>query len=521
MHCKAKKCIVVLLLFALCLTLSGCWKDDPAAEDDALIGLIDGSSTEEDDVIPITSFSLPIQSGETLDPITCSDGIQQMVGALLYEGLFELDETFAPQKLLCSDYTSSEDYTVWTFTLREGVTFSDGSALSAQDVVSSLQRAKASARYGARLAAVSSIRAQDGRVVVTLTAGNNRFPALLDIPIVSQASAGNTVPIGTGPYRYEAGDGTSPSLVKNDTWWKGESVPVDKIPLQLVDEDHSLSYLFSSHEIQMLVTDYTGSDPVSYKGSISVTDAAATTMQYLGFNCTGGPFADAALRRAVSKGIYRESICKAYFSGHASSAQFPVSPVSQWYPASLEIPYSTETFAQAMEEAGYRTGSRSVSVEMLVCEGNSFRLSAAKAIAAALSVYDLKVSIKTLPYEEYAAALQSGNFDLYYGEVRMTPDFNCAALIGTGSSLNYGRFSDPALDAQITTAFTTASAPSSANETMFTTFQQAAPIAVICFKSQSVVMQGGVVDEITPTCANPFYQLSDWEIHIKGEATNG
>ena len=56
---------------------------------------------------------------------------------------------------------------------------------------------------------------------------------------------------------------------------------------------------------------------------------------------------------------------------------------------------------------------------------------------------------------------------------------------------------------------------------MFTTFQQAAPIAVICFKSQSVVMQGGVVDEITPTCANPFYQLSDWEIHIKGEATNG
>ena len=521
MHCKAKKCIVVLLLFALCLTLSGCWQEDPAAGGDALIGLIEDDTAKKENTVPITSFSLPIQSGETLDPITCSDGIQQMVGALLYEGLFELDETFEPQNLLCSDYTCSEDFTVWTFTLREGVTFSDGTALSAQDVVASLQRAKESSRYGARLSAVSSIRAQDGRVVITLSAGNNRFPALLDIPIVSQASAGNTVPVGTGPYRYEAGDGSSPALVKNDTWWRGESLPVSKIPLQLVDEDHSLSYLFSSHEIQMLITDYTGSDPVSYKGSISVTDAATSTMVYLGFNCTSGPFADAALRGAVSDGIYRDSICKAYFSGHASSAQFPVSPASQWYPASLEIPYSTETFAGAMEEAGYRTGAHTTSVEMLVCDGNSFRLAAAKAIAAALSVYDLKVSIKTLPYADYVAALQSGNFDLYYGEVRMTPDFNCASLIGTGGALNYGGFSDPALDAQITTAFTTASAPSSANETMFTTFREQSPIAVICFKSQSVVLQGGVADEITPTCANPFYQFSDWEIHIKGEATNG
>ena len=95
------------------------------------------------------------------------------------------------------------------------------------------------------------------------------------------------------------------------------------------------------------------------------------------------------------------------------------------------------------------------------------------------------------------------------------------ALVGTGGSLNYGGFSDPALDAQITTAFTTVSAPSSANETMLSTLQSAAPIAVICFKSQSVVVQGGAVDEITPTCFNPFYQLSNWEIHIKGEATNG
>ena len=173
-----------------------------------------------------------------------------------------------------------------------------------------------------------------------------------------------------------------------------------------------------------------------------------------------------------------------------------------------------------MTAAGYNEG-RNVNVELLVCDGNSTRLSAAKAIDAALSVYDLKVSLKPLPYPEYLAALQSGGFDLYFGEVRMTPDFNCASLFKTGGSLNYGGFSDPTLDAQIATAFTSATAPVSANEALCTALQQSAPAAVLCFKSVSVVLQGGAVDAITPTCSNPFYQLSDWQIHIKGEPTNG
>ena len=126
------------------------------------------------------------------------------------------------------------------------------------------------------------------------------------------------------------------------------------------------------------------------------------------------------------------------------------------------------------------------------------------------------MEVHTLPYEEYLSALQSGTCDLYYGETRMTPDFNCAALIQTGGSLNYGGFSDPALDAQLTTAFSTAASPSGANETLFSTFQTNAPIAPICFKTQSVVLQAGAADNITPTASNAFYRFPDWTIHLTG-----
>ena len=518
-----KKCILPLLLAALCLLPAGCWSGETPEDGDSLDGLIgaEGLNGKEDEEqgTPLTSFALPLLSGESLDPITCGDSVQQMLLPLLYEGLFELDARFEPQPVLCANYSSSGDFTVWSFTVRDAL-FSNGSALTAEDVVFSLQRAKTSVRYGARLAAVSSIRIEGGNVVVTLSEGNNRFPALLEIPIIAKASVGSAVPIGTGPYRYDSGENGQTQLVKNETWWKGADVPVDTIPLRTAEDTSALPYLFSSHEIQMLMTDYTGSNPVSYKGNLSVTDAPTATMQYIGFNCAGSVFSDGALRRAVSAGIDRESICRAYYSGHAQSAQFPVAPASKWYPKALEATYSTESFQQAMTAAGYNEG-HNVNVEMLVCDGNSTRLSAAKAIAAALSVYNLKVSLKTLPYTDYIAALQSGSFDLYFGEVRMTPDFNCAPLFKTGGSLNYGGFSDPTLDAQIATAFTSSTAPVSANEALCAALQQSAPAAVLCFKSVSVVLQGGAVDAITPTCSNPFYQLSDWQIHIKGEPTNG
>ena len=520
------KLILPFLLSLLCLFTVGCAVRDPLPEDETLDGIIgaeglDNASESEDtdQIAPLTSFSLPVLEGENFNPFTAGDGIQQTVLPLLYEGLFELDETFTPQKLLCSDYSASEDFLSWRFTVRSDVQFSDGTPLSAADVAASLQAALGSARYGARFMGVTSIRAEGNAVTLQLSYPNNRLPALLDIPIVSKGTVDKDVPLGTGPYALASGDSGTPDLTPNTHAWRGIP-PLSKIPLYPVDSDDSLAHLFSSHKIQMVVTDYIGPEPVSFKGALSVTEALTPTMHFLGFQTASGVFTDPALRRAVSLGVNRDGVCKAYFSGHMQPAAFPVAPTSPWYPTALDTGYSAEAFNWAMESAGYQTGHK-IHVDMLVADGNSFRISAAKAMAAALSIYDLNVHVKVLPFEAYLTALQTGDFDLYYGEVRMTSDFNSSALLRTGGSLNYGRFTDPTVDARLTTAFSTGSAPAGANEALMDSIRQTAPIAVIGFKSQSVVLQGGAVDEITPTCANPFYQLSNWQIHIKGEPTNG
>lgn len=72
------------------------------------------------------AFTLPYDPDQTLDPVTCADGMQQVAGSLIYEGLFRLDRQLEPQPWLCQSYTYDAASLTYTFTLRSGVTFPTG-----------------------------------------------------------------------------------------------------------------------------------------------------------------------------------------------------------------------------------------------------------------------------------------------------------------------------------------------------------------------------------------------------------
>ena len=356
--------------------------------------------------------------GQTLDPITCPDGVQQTIGALLYEGLYALDTGFTPQPMLAESCTVSG--TTCTITLRGGVTFSDGSAVTASDVVRSLQRAQSSERYGARLAGVSRIAAgSGGTVVLTLAYENQNIAALLDIPIVKAGTETATAPIGTGPYVYTAGESGSVSLTRNSSWWKGESLPLQTIPLETYKDSDTIAYAFYAREIQLLTCDLTATTPSNVSGSGAYTDADTTVLQYVGVNTSRPLLADPAVRRALSLGIDRAGLVKSFLMGHAAPAQFPVSPVSPLYPQAQEVSYSPDHFAGAMEEAGLRTGTQTQTLTLIVNEENSYKVSMASRIASQLSQYDLRVTVRTMSWSSYTQALER---ELRFVLRRVSPD---------------------------------------------------------------------------------------------------
>ena len=85
------------------LLLTGCKNSGPVSS----LQPSEDSQEEESEntrVVLPDNFTLPYEPNQTLDPVTCPDGVQQTVGSLLYEGLFRLDETLTPQPWLCTSY---------------------------------------------------------------------------------------------------------------------------------------------------------------------------------------------------------------------------------------------------------------------------------------------------------------------------------------------------------------------------------------------------------------------------------
>ena len=505
------------ILCSLCLLptlLTGCWQEEIDPADTGLLPVEEEPAESTEPLALPAEFALPFSAGQTLDPLTCPDGMQQTVGALLYEGLFALDRELVPQQVLCSGYAYDPVTLTYTFSIRDGVTFSDGSPLTAADAAAALNRARTCDRYRSRLAQVRTISAVNGTVSVVLTQANTGFPALLDIPIAKAASPTDLIPLGTGPYRY-ASDDQGPYLAANGNWRGNGKLPVEQIRLVNAKDRDIMLYQFSSHNVQLITADLTGAEPVSVTGNISFQEADTTVLQYVGFNTRRAPFNSADLRQAMALGINRWTVVSGFLSGHGTAAQFPVSPVSPLYPAALDTTYSYSAFQSAMTAAGYNRGA-SQSATLLVNEENAFKVAAATDIASALSAFDIKVEVRALPWAEYTAALSAGNFDLYYGEVKLTADWDLSRLTATGGALNYGGYTDPLTD-QLLSDYATAADPAAAMERLCHQLQAQAPILPVCFKTTSVLSQTDVVSGLSPTAANPFWNLSALHISLAGD----
>lgn len=506
-----------MALAGILLGLAGCGK---AATDPVPTVTPAPTATPTPDVRQ--EFTLP-RTEEAMHPIVGRDKTNLSLSGLIWEGLFELDQTFLPQNVLCEGYSFSEDGLTWTFTLKDGVTFSDGSPLTAGEVADSLNLARsADARFAARLADVKSVTAAEGAVVVTLTRPNGALPALLDVPIVK--GEGDT-PLGTGPYVLE-GEGDDQRLTARTEWWNAKvaTPPAETIPLRVLREADDLIYAFDTGDLSLVTADLTGSNALGFAGDgHEVWDYPTTTLVFVGYNCARGPCADPALRRALSRGFDRNTVAVALYARHAQAAALPIHPDAAGYSQSAAdlLAYSPQTMADALTAAGWEKNEdgqlvknrRALELTFAVNTDNSFRLTVAEYLAAELGKAGITVDLQKLNWTEYQKALETGDFDLYLGSTAMTADFDPAPLVEAGGALNYGRYSD-ADTAALLAAYRGASGKEreTAVGALYQKLAEDAPFTALCFKNQSVLTQWGAVSGLSPTQQNPFYGIEQWKI---------
>lgn len=505
------------LVLVLLLLLSGCAPQGKAPADVQSAAPVASAGTAP---APKASFALAYDDTAPLDPLSNTNALNLMLAGLVYEGLFELDASFAAQPLLCASYTFSENCTVWNFTLRADAAFSDGTPLTPAHAADSLNAARACELYSARLAQILSVSADEASLTVTLSAPNGNLPALLDIPITLPADEGEP-PLGTGNYRF-SGQGGELSLTKNPFRRAQTPLPVSTIPLRATSTVDQRIAAFDAGLITAVTSDPTASTALGYSCSYETWSSPTTSMLYLGFHCQSDLTCDPALRRAISLAIDRSALVDSQLSGHADPTPIPASPASELYDKSLadELDYSFSDARRLLEESGYQPGEdqllrtprgEPVELELLVNTDNSYRLDIARYLADELSKLGLSVKVTALPWEEFLLALSAGSFDLYLGQTRMTADFDLTPLLS--GALNYGLFEDENTASLLELCRSSAGVRRlTSSHTLYRHLADVVPFTPICFHHTTLLTQWGSLSNATPTQQNPFHQFHLWDL---------
>lgn len=501
-----KRYRLTAFLLALLLSLSACGGGPLPDGSGSAASSGDVSRTEEPPPQDIP-FILAFYPEFSLHPALAANRANLTLAPLLYESLFTVDASFQAQPVLCLSYTASEDKLVWTFTLRSGITFSDGTPLDGQAVAAALELARSDrGRYRARLADVASVSAPaeaPSQVVVTLRRPNGSLPLLLDIPI---ALGEEDRPAGTGPYVL-AEDGAS--LTARTGWWQREKVlPVQSIPLHGVSKSDDLLYAFDSGDVSLADVDLMATNAMGYGGNYQTWDYPTADFLYLGFNTQSGLCRAPEVRRALALAVDRDTAVSVSYANHARPARLPVHPDSPLYSQAAPDFDPEELVLQA---ENLRLPGKTL--VFLVNSENTAKAAVAQRIAYQLEAAGLTVELRQLPFEDFTAALAAGEFDLYLGETVLTADFDLSPLLSSAGALNYGGWQHEGADGLLY-AMHAASAEDkpAAAQALFTLLNEQTPIVPIAFKNGSVLTQWGRLSGLSPVRGNVFYRIENWNV---------
>ena len=160
----------------------------------------EGTAVVTETYTQIESFGLAYQPDYGLQPYNCQSLNNRIIFSFLYEPLFSVTSDYEAVPILAEGYTVTDDGKTTTITLRTGVTFHDGSAMTAQDAAYSISSAAGSDYYGSRLRFITATDTPDDRtLVITTSESYECLPLLLDIPVIKSGTAEQPVPPGTGP----------------------------------------------------------------------------------------------------------------------------------------------------------------------------------------------------------------------------------------------------------------------------------------------------------------------------------
>ena len=467
MRGKSFRLLLLLAAMLFALGLAGCGgDDDDGGAADTGATETDGGEAAQGGTLVFAGASDPV----VLDGALVSDGESIRAISQIFETLVFLEPgTTEPVPGLAESWEPNEDGTVWTFQIRDGVTFHDGDALTAEAVCANfdrwynftgpLQNPSASYYWQVVFGGFAETDPESGApeeslyqsceatdeltAVITLTKPSATFiPALAQqaFSIASPAALeefeadagtvdadgvfqpagtfGTEHPIGTGPFQFESWTrGEALTLTRYDDYW-GEPAILDELIIQPIPDNAARLQALQTGEIQGYdLVEPQDIETIEADDNLQVLNRPAFNVAYVGINQSKPPMDDIEVRKAIAHGLDRQGVVDSFYAGRGVVAKEFMPPEVTGYADDVtEYEYNPEMAQQILQDAGYELPVEisfaypgDVSRPYMPDPKRNF-----EAFAASLNQSGFKVTAQTAPWSpDYLGNVDEGNYQLY------------------------------------------------------------------------------------------------------------
>jgi peptide/nickel transport system substrate-binding protein len=366
------------------------------------------------------------------DPTQANDTTSSKAFGLVYETLVTVDFDGNPQPTLATSVERRDDLH-WRLSIREGVSFHDGSELTAADVKASFERYEGTPRESLVYLWYDSATIRDDSTLdVTLNAQYAPFEvALSNVPIVPEAAATGELdlsedPVGTGPYQFDTHEPDTLFRLQrfDDYWFEGNETvpaepPIDTLTFRVIVEQSSQLAALRGGDVDLINNPpASGAADLRDSGEYTLTSHIAGGFDMLIFPLATEPYTNRKVRRGISRLVPREDILSSVFHGIGQPAYAPISPLLEEYAdesfqREMRDEYSghdpdraTQLLAAGFDELGVSTPYEG----RIVVNQNPQRVKFCQLIAAELNDTEFfDVSVEQFEWNTYVGKVLAGD----------------------------------------------------------------------------------------------------------------
>ncbi len=450
----------------------------------------------------VKAFALPFSREDTLNPYATVTEANLSLAGLLYDSLTVIDGDFMPQLSLAAAVTPT-DATHLTVTLRDGAVFSDGSAVTPADVTASFEAARASANFDELLSnfVSASVDRKSGVITFTLLQGDPNAAACLSFPVMKASTVTSTAaqaPLGGGVYVYTVTDSGMALTANPHSTAKPRYTSV---PLRDLPNAQSMYYGLASGNISYYFNDLNTGEVPRITGAVDKVNMNA--LIYLGINSAHPALSQPTVRQALSLLVDRDTLADKALSGWATPAKTPFH--TAWGGVTEATPIFGQSDLGGALELLKTAGQSKLKLELIYSLDSGNRGTLADMVRTQLESAGIQVTVTPLAYADYMTRLQSGDFDLYLGEIRLTANMDLNPLLGGGEA-RYGIAADnPAV-----LSYQQYRAGDGTLAGFIAAFGESLPYIPLCWRHGFAAYDRRLLS-VTPHGFSPYYRLADWQ----------